>query len=38
MKIVIHRGTNQIGGCLTEIISYRGTKILIDIGANLPDS
>lgn len=38
MKIVIHRGTNQIGGCLTEIISYSGTKILIDIGANLPDS
>ena len=38
MKIIIHRGTNQIGGCLTEITSNRGTKILIDIGANLPDS
>lgn len=38
MKIIVRRGTNQIGGCLTEIISNSGTKILIDIGANLPDS
>lgn len=38
MKIIIHRGTNQIGGCITEITSDSGTKILIDIGANLPDS
>ena len=38
MKIIIHRGTNQIGGCLTELQSNSGTKILIDIGANLPDS
>ena len=38
MKVIIHRGTNQIGGCLTEIQSNSGTKILIDIGANLPDS
>ena len=38
IKIIIHRGTNQIGGCLTEIQSNSGTKILIDIGANLPDS
>jgi ribonuclease J len=38
MKIIVHRGTNQIGGCLTEIKSNSGTKILIDIGANLPDS
>ena len=38
MKVIIHRGTNQIGGCLTEIQSNNGTKILIDIGANLPDS
>ena len=38
IKIIIHRGTNQIGGCLTEIQSDNGTKILIDIGANLPDS
>ena len=38
MKVIIHRGTNQIGGCLTEIQSDNGAKILIDIGANLPDS
>ena len=38
MKIIIHRGTNQIGGCLTELQSNSGTKILIDIGTNLPDS
>lgn len=38
MKVIVHRGTNQIGGCLTEIQSNSGTKILIDIGANLPDS
>ena len=38
MKITIHRGTNQIGGCLTEIVSNSGARILIDIGANLPDS
>ena len=38
MKIKIHRGTNQIGGCITEIESNKGTKIIIDIGANLPDS
>lgn len=38
MKIIIQRGTNQIGGCLTELQSNSGTKILIDIGTNLPDS
>ena len=38
MKITIHRGLNQIGGCITEIQSLSGTKILIDLGHNLPDS
>lgn len=38
MKILIHRGTNQIGGCITEISSNVGTKIIIDIGANLPNA
>ena len=38
MKIKINRGTNQIGGCITEIESSKGTKIIIDIGANLPDA
>ena len=37
MKITIHRGLNQIGGCITEIQLLSGTKILIDLGHNLPD-
>lgn len=36
MNITIHRG-NQIGGCITEITSSGGTKILIDLGHNLPE-
>ena len=36
MKVKIHRGTHQIGGCITEIESNNGTKIIIDIGENLP--
>ena len=35
MKITIHRGINQIGGCITEI-STETTKIFIDLGHNLP--
>ena len=38
MKITIHRGINQIGGCITGIQSSSGTKILIDLGHNLPDA
>lgn len=37
MTITIHRGINQIGGCITEIASTKGTKILIDLGHNLPE-
>ena len=37
MKLTIHRGINQIGGCITEIQSSSGMKILIDLGHNLPD-
>ena len=37
MKLTIHRGINQIGGCITEIQSSFGMKILIDLGHNLPD-
>lgn len=37
MKIVIHRGIDQIGGCITEI-STAHTKIIIDLGSNLPGS
>jgi len=36
MKITIHRGINQIGGCITEIATYKA-RILIDLGQNLPD-
>ncbi|MCQ2329697.1 MAG: MBL fold metallo-hydrolase [Paludibacteraceae bacterium] len=36
MKITIHRGKNQIGGCITEIESMSGCKIIIDLGHNLP--
>lgn len=37
MRITIYRRAHQIGGCITEIRSDN-TKILIDLGANLPDS
>ena len=35
MTITIHRGTKQIGGCITEIATAN-TRILIDLGSNLP--
>lgn len=35
MQIIIHRGTHQIGGCVTEIDS-NGAKVFIDFGSNLP--
>ena len=35
MKITVHN-RNQIGGCVTEIESKNGTRILIDVGSNLP--
>ena len=38
MRIKIHRGIDQIGGCITEIQSASGTKILIDLGHNLPEA
>jgi ribonuclease J len=37
MYIKIHRGTNQIGGCITEIGTDQ-SRILIDFGENLPDN
>ena len=36
MQIIVHRGTDQIGGCATEIRTA-STRILIDFGAELPD-
>ena len=35
MNITIHRGTNQIGGCVTEITSGN-SRIFIDFGTELP--
>lgn len=35
MNLVIHRGTHQIGGCITEITSG-DTRIFVDMGSELP--
>ena len=37
MNITIHRGTNQIGGCVTEY-EYEGWKLFVDYGEQLPGS
>lgn len=37
IEITIHRGANQIGGCITEIDTEQ-SRILIDLGSNLPGS
>ncbi|MBN1617712.1 MBL fold metallo-hydrolase [Candidatus Dojkabacteria bacterium] len=36
MRIKIHRGIDQIGGCITEIATNT-TRFMIDLGQNLPD-
>lgn len=35
MNIKIHRGLEQIGGCITEI-STENSRVFIDMGQNLP--
>ncbi len=35
MKITVHRGTHQIGGCVTEIASGND-RVFIDFGTDLP--
>ena len=35
VKIKVHRGLNQIGGCITEIWTDT-SRIFIDMGQNLP--
>ncbi len=35
MRITVHRGTHQIGGCVTEI-SSGSSRVFIDFGADLP--
>lgn len=37
MQIKIHRGVDQIGGCITEIRTKKA-RILIDVGTNLPNT
>ena len=37
MKLTIHRGTHQIGGCVTELCTAT-TRIFIDFGSELPDA
>lgn len=37
MQIKIHRGVDQIGGCITEIKSKKA-RILIDVGSELPNT
>ena len=37
MEIIIHRGTHQIGGCVTEIKTEEA-RIIIDMGTPLPSS
>ena len=37
MRIIIHRGTHQIGGCVTEIRTDNA-RIFIDMGSELPDA
>ena len=37
MKITVHRGTDQIGGCVTEY-EYKGWKLFVDYGEQLPGS
>lgn len=35
MNIEVHRGLDQIGGCITEI-STETSRVFIDFGQNLP--
>ena len=37
MKITIHRGTNQIGGCVTEY-EENGWRLFVDYGEQLPSA
>ena len=37
MKITIHRGAKQIGGCVTEY-EYEGWRLFVDYGEELPGS
>ena len=36
VKVIVHRGTKNIGGCCTEV-EYKNTRIAIDFGSPLPE-
>ena len=36
VRVIVHRGTRNIGGCCTEV-AYNGTRIAIDFGIPLPE-
>ena len=36
VRVIVHRGTRNIGGCCTEV-AYKGTRIAIDFGSPLPE-
>lgn len=36
IRVTVYRGSEQIGGCCTEI-SYKDTRIAIDFGSPLPE-
>ena len=35
MKVTVHGGIDQIGGCITEICTAT-SRVFIDMGSNLP--
>ena len=37
MQVILHRGIDHIGGCITEIQSASGARIFIDLGHLLPE-
>ena len=36
-ELIVHRGTHQIGGCITELRTNT-TRIVLDLGSPLPSS
>ncbi|WP_035769943.1 MBL fold metallo-hydrolase [Butyrivibrio sp. NC2002] len=36
VKVIVHRGTKNIGGCCTEV-EYKNTRLAIDFGSPLPE-
>ncbi len=38
MQVTIHRGIDQVGGCIAEVASSSGARIIIDLGLSLPSN